>query len=85
MVMDVTKQVQLSDAAYKLLKAHKRTGESFSDVVLRLGRPRKRLLEMAGAGHFGTYQDLQRFRAEDRRAERASEASRSRGRGHGRA
>ena len=31
----VTKQVQLSEAAYDRLKAAKRKGESFSDVVLR--------------------------------------------------
>lgn len=81
----MTKQVQLSDAAYKLLKAHKRDDESFSDVVLRLGRPRKRLMEMVGANYFGTYEDIQRFREEDRRAERARERRRARGGAHGRA
>lgn len=32
----VTKPVQLSDEAYRRLRARKKAGESFSDVVLRL-------------------------------------------------
>lgn len=32
----MTRQVQLSDEAYERLRAEKRDGESFSDVVLRL-------------------------------------------------
>ena len=36
----MTHQVQLSDPAYERLKAQKKKGESFSDVVLRaIGRP----------------------------------------------
>lgn len=31
----MAKSVMLSDEAYKLLKAEKREGESFSDVILR--------------------------------------------------
>lgn len=34
----MTKVVQLSDSAYAHLRSLKRTGESFSDVVLRLTR-----------------------------------------------
>jgi predicted CopG family antitoxin len=32
----MTKPVQLSDEAYRRLRARKKTGESFSDVVIRL-------------------------------------------------
>lgn len=35
----MTKQVQLSDDAYERLRARKRAGESFSDVVRRLTPP----------------------------------------------
>ncbi len=42
----MTKMVQLSDEAYLRLKARKRKGESFSDVVLRL-TPRSSVLELA--------------------------------------
>lgn len=42
----MTKMVQLSDEAYRRLKARKRKGESFSDVVLRL-TPRASLLDLA--------------------------------------
>jgi len=41
----MTKMVQLSDAAYQRLKAQKRKGESFSDVVLRLA-PGRSLLDL---------------------------------------
>lgn len=37
----MTKQVQLSDAAYKLLSSRKRPGESFSDAVTRLAMDQK--------------------------------------------
>ncbi|HLF17165.1 MAG TPA: antitoxin VapB family protein [Candidatus Thermoplasmatota archaeon] len=44
----MSKVVQLSDDAYARLKASKRTGESFSDVVVR-AFPKGSLMEMAGA------------------------------------
>lgn len=42
------KSVSLSEDAYAALAALKREGESFSDVVLRLARGRRSLLEFAG-------------------------------------
>lgn len=36
----MTKQVQLRDDVYALLKARRRRGESFSDVVQRLAKPK---------------------------------------------
>jgi predicted CopG family antitoxin len=42
----MTKMVQLSDEAYRRLKAQKGKGESFSDVVLRL-TPQSSLLDLA--------------------------------------
>lgn len=44
----MTKQVQLSDDAYKLLKARKRSGESFSDVIHRLAGPKKSPMALVG-------------------------------------
>ncbi|MEM4780461.1 MAG: antitoxin VapB family protein [Halalkalicoccus sp.] len=43
------KTVALSETAYERLKARKREGESFSDVVERLAGERS-LLEIAGTG-----------------------------------
>lgn len=43
----MSKNVRLSEAAYERLEAHKREGETFSDVVLRLAGERS-LLELAG-------------------------------------
>lgn len=43
----MSKNVRLSDAAYSRLEAHKREGETFSDVVLRLAGERS-LLDLAG-------------------------------------
>ena len=43
----MTKVVQLSDEAYDRLRGLKRTGESFSDVVLRLA-PKGDLRALAG-------------------------------------
>ncbi|WP_458190108.1 antitoxin VapB family protein [Haladaptatus sp. NG-WS-4] len=44
-----TKTVALSESAYERLKARKREGESFSDVVERLAGERS-LLEIVGTG-----------------------------------
>ncbi|GAB7090713.1 hypothetical protein JCM18237_09840 [Halorubrum luteum] len=45
--MHMSKSIRLSEDAYERLKAHKRDGETFSDVVLRLAGERS-LLELAG-------------------------------------
>ena len=43
-----TKTISLTEEAYRRLKARKRRGESFSDVVLRL-TARRPLVDFAGA------------------------------------
>ncbi len=45
--MHMSKSIRLSEDAYERLAAHKREGETFSDVVLRLAGERS-LLELAG-------------------------------------
>jgi predicted CopG family antitoxin len=45
--MHMSKSIRLSEDAYERLAAHKREGETFSDVVLRLAGERS-LLEIAG-------------------------------------
>lgn len=47
--MAETKTIAVSETAYEHLKARKREGESFSDVVERLAGERS-LLEIAGTG-----------------------------------
>lgn len=46
----MTKVISLSNEAYQTLKASKKPGESFSDVVLRITKPKKKksLLEFSG-------------------------------------
>jgi predicted CopG family antitoxin len=44
--MHMSKSIRLSEEAYERLAAHKREGETFSDVVLRLAGERS-LLELA--------------------------------------
>lgn len=46
----MTKQVQLSDEAYAVLKARKRPGESFSQAVLRLSAASKDPWAFVGRG-----------------------------------
>lgn len=41
--------VALDEEAYDLLKRAKQPGESFTDAVKRVARPRRSLLEFAGA------------------------------------
>jgi predicted CopG family antitoxin len=45
----MAKNVALADDVYEMLQKEKREGESFSDVIRRLGRRRGSLLEFAGA------------------------------------
>lgn len=42
----MTKQVQLADDAYHALRRSKRPGESFSDTVRRITRPRGSLADL---------------------------------------
>lgn len=46
----MTKVISLSEKAYETLKDMKKPGESFSDVVLRVAKPKKKksLLEFSG-------------------------------------
>lgn len=43
------KTIALDPEAYQLLRAHKRGGESFSDVVKRELRPRKSISDLVGS------------------------------------
>ncbi len=45
--MHMSKSIRLSEDAYERLESHKRSDETFSDVVLRLAGERS-LLELAG-------------------------------------
>jgi predicted CopG family antitoxin len=65
-----TKTISLADDAYEKLKAHKREGESFSDVVRRLAGG-VTLSEYYGVLDEGTADDLERV-IEERRAERSA-------------
>ena len=65
-----TKTISLADDAYEKLKAHKREGESFSDVVRRLAGG-VTLSEYYGVLDEETADDLERV-VEKRRAERSS-------------
>lgn len=46
---EMAKNIAVADDVYELLSKEKRQGESFSDVIRRLGKRRKSLLEFAGA------------------------------------
>jgi predicted CopG family antitoxin len=65
-----TKTISLADDAYEKLKAHKREGESFSDVVRRLAGG-VTLSEYYGVFDEATADDLERV-IEERRADRSS-------------
>lgn len=45
----MTKNIAIADDVYEILAKEKREGESFSDVIRRLGKRRRSLLEFAGA------------------------------------
>lgn len=58
-----TKNISLTDDAYARLQAHKRSDESFSDVVLRLTGEQRSLRD--GIGQFpGLAADVERGREE---------------------
>lgn len=64
-----TKTISLDRQAYELLRREKRKGETFSDVVKRLARPRKPLTAFAGAWKdmpHETFKMIERFRREAR-------------------
>jgi predicted CopG family antitoxin len=42
----MAKNIAISDPAYERLRSHKRQGESFSEVVMRLVPPRRPLSEI---------------------------------------
>ncbi|OGS59797.1 MAG: hypothetical protein A3K59_09430 [Euryarchaeota archaeon RBG_19FT_COMBO_69_17] len=46
---EMAKNIAVADDVYAMLSKEKREGESFSDVIRRLGKRRKSLLEFAGA------------------------------------
>jgi len=71
-----TKTISLEDSAYSRLKAVKRPGESFSDVVNRvLGSSEPSFLDFRGLLHGGSCDRLAetvaRMKLEDIRAQRA--------------
>ncbi|WP_074796342.1 antitoxin VapB family protein [Haloferax larsenii] len=64
----MSKSIRLSEDAYERLAAHKREGETFSDVVLRLAGERS-LIEIAGILS-DDEADAMRAAVEERRARR---------------
>ncbi len=66
--MHMSKSIRLSEDAYERLAAHKREGETFSDVVLRLAGERS-LMELAGI-LTDEEADAMREAVEERRARR---------------
>lgn len=69
--MHISKSIRLSEDAYERLAAHKREGETFSDVVLRLAGERS-LLDIAGVLSDEDAEDL-RDAVEERRNRRRDE------------
>lgn len=64
----MTRQVQLSDQAYRLLKARKRPSESFSDVVIRSVAPRGDPRSLFGLGRLDPKEGyLEKMKEADRR------------------
>lgn len=69
--MHMSKSIRLSEDAYERLAAHKREGETFSDVVLRLAGERS-LMELAGI-LTDDEADAMREAVEERRARRGED------------
>ncbi len=69
--MRMSKSIRLSEEAYERLAAHKREGETFSDVVLRLAGERS-ILEIAGVLS-DDEADALREAVDERRERRAAE------------
>lgn len=46
---EMAKNIAVADDVYEMLSKEKREGESFSDVIRRMGKRRRSLLEFAGA------------------------------------
>ena len=69
--MHMSKSIRLSEEAYERLAAHKRSDETFSDVVLRLAGERS-LLDLAGVLN-DDEADALREAVEERRTHRADE------------
>ncbi|MFC5133711.1 MULTISPECIES: antitoxin VapB family protein [Haloferacaceae] len=67
----MSKSIRLSEEAYERLAAHKREGETFSDVVLRLAGERS-ILEIAGVLS-DDEADALREAVDERRERRAAE------------
>lgn len=69
--MHMSKSIRLSEDAYERLAAHKRDGETFSDVVLRLAGERS-LMEIAGI-LTDDEADAMRAAVEERRVRRSED------------
>lgn len=77
----MTKMVQLSDEAYARLKAQKRKGESFSDVVVRITAQGASLRDLVSLGR-----SPEEIRAHERMVQEMDRLDRrDAGRDHGRA
>lgn len=64
----MTKQVQLSDRAYRILKSKKKPAESFSDVIVRSFAPKGDPRALFGLGRLDPQEAyLARMRDADRR------------------
>ena len=70
------KTIALDQEAYALLKSHKKGAESFSDVVKRHFRPRRKLSEIVGAW-IDLSEREKRVLAEDRKSGKEADHRRS--------
>jgi len=72
-VFDMTKVISLSEKAYETLKCMKKPGESFSDVVLRVAKEKKKksLLEFSGTWEGGDADEVLALLMKDREQSRS--------------